>query len=131
MRAGKPSRTAEYMALFRALEHARGPGARLFADPFARAFPPTWTGPSSTTRAPTVSSRRSPPRGSAGPSLDPAGLAGYLAQRGLRLDEDLGAGAYRAQCFGPAPAAMRGYEFYRVASARVTGAPHAGARRPA
>jgi methyltransferase (TIGR00027 family) len=38
MREGKPSRTAEYMALFRALEHLRPPDARLFADPFARAF---------------------------------------------------------------------------------------------
>jgi hypothetical protein len=62
--------------------------------------------------------------------LDPARLAGYLAQRGLRLDEDLGAGAYRAQCFGPAAAAMRGYEFYRVASARVTG-PSGGGSQPA
>ena len=38
MRAGRPSRTAEYMALFRALEHARPSAGRCFADPFARAF---------------------------------------------------------------------------------------------
>jgi methyltransferase (TIGR00027 family) len=38
MQPGRPSRTAEYMALFRALEHARPPARRLFTDPFARAF---------------------------------------------------------------------------------------------
>ena len=32
------SRTAEYMALFRAMESARSPSRRLFHDPFARAF---------------------------------------------------------------------------------------------
>jgi methyltransferase (TIGR00027 family) len=35
---GRASRTAQYMALFRALEHARPHGRRLFADPFARKF---------------------------------------------------------------------------------------------
>jgi len=34
----RPSRTAEFMALFRALESARPPGRRLFHDPFAMAF---------------------------------------------------------------------------------------------
>src|SRR5262245_60841753 len=38
MRAERASRTAEYMALFRALESQRGAGARLFEDPFARRF---------------------------------------------------------------------------------------------
>jgi methyltransferase (TIGR00027 family) len=38
MQPGRPSRTAEYMALFRALEHARPPKTRLFTDPFAQAF---------------------------------------------------------------------------------------------
>lgn len=38
MRAGKASRTAEYMALFRAVESCRRPGARLFFDPFASGF---------------------------------------------------------------------------------------------
>ena len=33
-----PSRTAEYMALFRALEHVRPAGTRRVADPFARGF---------------------------------------------------------------------------------------------
>ncbi|MCD2192710.1 SAM-dependent methyltransferase [Actinomycetospora endophytica] len=38
MREGEQSRTAEYMALFRALETRRPPGRRLFADPLAAAF---------------------------------------------------------------------------------------------
>lgn len=38
MRDGQPSRTAEYMALFRALETARPPEKRLFADPDAARF---------------------------------------------------------------------------------------------
>ena len=38
MHPGKPSRTAEYMALFRALEDARPADERLFIDPYARAF---------------------------------------------------------------------------------------------
>jgi methyltransferase (TIGR00027 family) len=51
--------------------------------------------------------------------LDPASIAGFLATRGLRLDEDVGAGDYRRRCYGAAAAAMRGYEFYRIASAHV------------
>jgi O-methyltransferase involved in polyketide biosynthesis len=35
MRPGKPSRTAEYMTLFRALETAETPDRRLFEDPYA------------------------------------------------------------------------------------------------
>jgi methyltransferase (TIGR00027 family) len=35
MRHNQPSRTAEYMALFRAVETAERPGRRLFDDPFA------------------------------------------------------------------------------------------------
>lgn len=38
MRAGHPSRTAEYMAFYRALESARPAGRRLFADPLAVRF---------------------------------------------------------------------------------------------
>jgi methyltransferase (TIGR00027 family) len=38
MRPGKHSRTAEFMALFRALETARGSKERLFYDPWARGF---------------------------------------------------------------------------------------------
>ena len=36
----QPSRTAEYMAMFRASEHARGAGRRVFADPLAVALLP-------------------------------------------------------------------------------------------
>ena len=38
MREGEQSRTAEYMALFRALEMRRPPERRLFADPLAASF---------------------------------------------------------------------------------------------
>jgi methyltransferase (TIGR00027 family) len=38
MRQGESSRTAEYMALFRALEHARPAATRHISDPFARRF---------------------------------------------------------------------------------------------
>jgi methyltransferase (TIGR00027 family) len=38
VRAGRASRTAEYVALFRALETARPPGRRLFADALAASF---------------------------------------------------------------------------------------------
>jgi methyltransferase (TIGR00027 family) len=53
--------------------------------------------------------------------LDPSRVAGYLGERGFRLDEDLGAAKYRARYFGSSSPAMRGYEFYRVASAHVLG----------
>ena len=36
----RPSRTAEYMAMFRASEHAKGAGRRVFADPLAVALLP-------------------------------------------------------------------------------------------
>jgi len=51
--------------------------------------------------------------------LDPAELDAYLRERGLALVEDVGASDYRAACYGPESAAMRGYEFYRIARARV------------
>ncbi len=40
MRTHEPSRTAEFMAIFRASEHARPPGERAFSDPYARALLP-------------------------------------------------------------------------------------------
>ncbi len=55
--------------------------------------------------------------------LAPSGLRTFLAQRGLLLDEDVGASEYRARYFGPSAARMRGYEFYRIAVARVAGRP--------
>lgn len=51
--------------------------------------------------------------------LDPLHLAAFLHTCGLELLEDVGAGDYRARCFGRAAETMRGYEFYRIASAGV------------
>jgi len=53
--------------------------------------------------------------------IDPSHLAGFLAQCGLMLDEDVGAVDYRGRYFGRAASGMRGYEFYRVAVAHVPG----------
>lgn len=53
--------------------------------------------------------------------LDPAGVPEFLGQRGLVLDEDVGACDYRARYFGRAASCMRGYEFYRIAVARIPG----------
>jgi methyltransferase (TIGR00027 family) len=53
--------------------------------------------------------------------LEPGELRRYLADRGLVLESDLGAAEYRERCFGEAARAMRGYEFYRIALARVPG----------
>jgi methyltransferase (TIGR00027 family) len=52
--------------------------------------------------------------------LDPLCLSRFLAERGLILDEDVGASAYRALYFGPSASRMRGYEFYRIAVAHVS-----------
>jgi methyltransferase (TIGR00027 family) len=51
--------------------------------------------------------------------IDPGELRGYLAERGLALESDLGAAEYRERHFGEAARGMRGYEFYRIALARV------------
>ena len=51
--------------------------------------------------------------------LDPAEAAGWLRARGLTLVEDLGATEYRRRCLGVRRDGTRGYEFYRVALARV------------
>jgi|SRR5687768_17953076 len=51
--------------------------------------------------------------------LDPADLAGYLAERGLTLTSDTGAADLRRQVYGEASTAMRGHEFYRLAHAVV------------
>ena len=53
--------------------------------------------------------------------LEPSELSGFLAQRGLVLEEDVGASDYRARYFGQAAVRMFGYEFYRIAVARVVG----------
>jgi methyltransferase (TIGR00027 family) len=49
--------------------------------------------------------------------LQPSQLPGFLSQRGLRLQGDVGAAEYREQVYGEAARAMRGYEFYRIAVA--------------
>jgi methyltransferase (TIGR00027 family) len=54
--------------------------------------------------------------------LEPAELSRYLQDCGLVLEDDVGARDYRAGYFGPAASSMTGYEFYRVAVARVSGA---------
>ena len=51
--------------------------------------------------------------------LDPANLAEFLRARGLELERDLGAVEYRRLAYGEASTSMRGYEFYRIAVARV------------
>ncbi len=51
--------------------------------------------------------------------IEPSQLPGFLAERGLSLESDLGAAEYRERYFGDAARKMRGHEFYRVALARV------------
>lgn len=51
--------------------------------------------------------------------IDPSRLSEFLATRGLALERDLGAAEYRRLCFKDAARTMRGYEFYRIAMARV------------
>jgi hypothetical protein len=51
--------------------------------------------------------------------MDPEELPGFLAQRGLLLESDVGAAEYRERYFHDAARAMRGHEFYRVAIARI------------
>ncbi len=51
--------------------------------------------------------------------VDPSRLPAFLAERGLVLDEDVGASDYRSRYFGRAAARMPGYEFYRIAVAHV------------
>ena len=56
--------------------------------------------------------------------LDPAKVPGFLLERGLKLDRDLGANEYRALYFGKRERKMKGYEFYHVALCYVpTGGP--------
>jgi methyltransferase (TIGR00027 family) len=54
--------------------------------------------------------------------FEPSALAAFLAERGLVLEQDVGAADYRAACYGPAASRMVGYEFYRIAVARVPAA---------
>jgi O-methyltransferase involved in polyketide biosynthesis len=54
--------------------------------------------------------------------IDPAELPAYLGARGLELIEDRGTRELRADYWGPRGRHLHGYEFYRVALARVAGA---------
>ena len=51
--------------------------------------------------------------------LDPSDVPAYLAERGLVLEQDVGAAEYRDRYYGAEARGMRGHEFYRVALARV------------
>jgi len=51
--------------------------------------------------------------------IEPRRLPGFLAERGLWLETDLGASEYRELYYREAARKMRGYEFYRIAVARV------------
>lgn len=89
MHADAASRSAQYMALFRALESCRLPAA-------ARLLGAPWTF-----------------------GLDPAEVPGYLAARGLTLLDDQGACTYRVRYWGADGPHQRGYAFYHVAQAAV------------
>ena len=56
--------------------------------------------------------------------LRPEAVAGYLAERGLRLNADQGAADYRPKVMGEAARRIVGYEFYHVAWAEVMGERH-------
>jgi methyltransferase (TIGR00027 family) len=51
--------------------------------------------------------------------MDPSHVPQHLAERGLSLEQDVGAADYRARYYGAAARNIRGHEFYRVALARV------------
>lgn len=51
--------------------------------------------------------------------LDPEGLNGYLHDRGLELEEDIGSAEYRARYLPRLSRIVRGYDFYRLAIAKV------------
>ena len=53
--------------------------------------------------------------------MDPILMDGFLRQRGLEREWDLGASQYRTRYFGEKAQSMVGHEFYRVALARVGG----------
>jgi len=51
--------------------------------------------------------------------INPVELNAYLRQKGLQLKSDIGAAQYRRLYYQEASSKMRGYEFYRVATATV------------
>jgi len=60
--------------------------------------------------------------------IDPTETASYLGARGLSLVHDLGATEYRSRYLMDRGERMRGYEFYRVAFARIGGPGHPAER---
>jgi methyltransferase (TIGR00027 family) len=58
--------------------------------------------------------------------IHPDDLAAFLSKRGLSLESDLSCPEFRARYYGDAARAIRGHEFYRVAVARISGAPRLG-----
>jgi methyltransferase (TIGR00027 family) len=52
--------------------------------------------------------------------IEPCALPEFLAQRGLSLEQDIGATEYRRFYWGERARTMRGYEFYRIAVAAVS-----------
>jgi methyltransferase (TIGR00027 family) len=53
--------------------------------------------------------------------FDPAEVPGYMSTRGLEVLEDIGAADYRARYWPAEAVRMKGYEFYRVATVKVSG----------
>jgi methyltransferase (TIGR00027 family) len=53
--------------------------------------------------------------------IEPCVLPEFLTQRGLSLEQDVGAEEYRRLYWKERACKMRGYEFYRIAVARVAG----------
>lgn len=51
--------------------------------------------------------------------IDPAKTAEFVAERGLTLEQDVGATEYRRRYYEDAALKMQGYEFYRIALVRV------------
>jgi len=51
--------------------------------------------------------------------IEPEKLPGFLAERGLLLESDVGAAEYRERYYKEAANKMRGHEFYHVARARI------------
>lgn len=49
----------------------------------------------------------------------PEALPAYLAERGLRLEDDAGAATYRTRYYGEKADGIHGHEFYRIAHATV------------
>jgi O-methyltransferase involved in polyketide biosynthesis len=51
--------------------------------------------------------------------IDPSTTAAFVAERGLTLEQDVGATEYRRLYYKEAARRMQGYEFYRIALVRV------------